>query len=125
MSNEDVIAIQQQIVAKERAKRIAHERAMTRDIRSQMARSGWYQPDGDQPNPEYREYPKLIYLANDNRVVVNSRAEENVLLGKTEEPAKEATVDIEQLAAIEQAEPVRQKRKYTKRAQAPLPANLE
>ena len=55
-------------------------------------------------------------------VIVNSKQEHDALLGIKAEPAKKVTVDI---AALAQPEAVPVKRKYTKRAAIPLPANLE
>lgn len=123
MAEDDVISIQNQLVAKERAKRIAQENALKRDIRSQIAKGGGYNPDGDYPSTDYREFPKLIYRDGKPPVVVHSRKEEQELTGQKPEPAKPVTVDTNELAAVEQ---VSTKRKYTKRqAPAPLPQNLE
>ena len=123
MADDDVIGIQQQLVAKERAKRIAQENALKRDIRSQIAKGGGYNPDGDYPSTDYREYPKMIYRDGKPPVIVKSRKEEQDLTGHQPEPAKEATVDTSLIAAVDE---VRPKRKYTKRqAPAPLPQNLE
>jgi hypothetical protein len=120
---EDAIAIQQALVSRERAKQLAKLEALKRDIRSQIAKGGGYNPEGDHPSTDYREYPKIINRPNQPAVVVHNRGEETQLLGHAHPPAKPVAVEINEIAAVEQ---VRVKRKYTKRqTPAPLPQNLD
>ena len=122
MSELDNAILAQNIeVAKHRA---AHEKRILRnlkDIRGEIAQGAHYNPKDDPPY-EYQPYPKCVRREGLPDVVVNSKEEHDSLLGVKAEPAKKVTVDI---AALEKPEVVQVKRKYTKRAVAPLPANLD
>ena len=120
---ENAIEEQHRQVAKHKK---AHEKRMlrnTKDIRDEIAHGAHYEPKDD-PIYEYVEYPKYVTLKNnDQQIIVHSKAEENAALGIKSEPAKVAMVDVAALAHVEQSAPA--KRKYTKRAAAPLPATLD
>jgi hypothetical protein len=99
---------------------------MLRDIRDHMPtpRKGSY------PDYEYRPYPRMMKdekgkpfkNPDGSCVIVDSKAEENYFLGKTEEVVKAPVVAINPVEALTvKAESEVQKRKYTKRA---LPADL-
>ena len=98
---------------------------MLRDIRDHMPtpRKGSY------PDYEYRPYPRMMKDAkgkpfknpDGSCVIVESKAEENEFLGKTEEVVKASTVAINPVEALTQPTEAPAKRKYTKRA---LPADL-
>lgn len=121
---DDVIAIQNAIVAKERAKRIAKEQALRRDVRSVIAQGAGYNPMGDIPNPEYVEYPKMLYV-DGKQVIVQSRAEENVLLGKEEEPAKVMEIDMSSVPAAEVVQTQKRRGRPPKQQAQSLPPNLD
>ena len=118
---DNAIAVQHAEVAKHKA---AHEKRLlrnTKDIRDEIAHGAHYEPKDD-PIYQYVPYPKWVTPEGGEPVIVNSKQEHDALLGIKAEPAKKVTVDI---AALAQPEAVPVKRKYTKRAAIPLPANLE
>ena len=125
--NDDFLEIQRQLVNAERAKAMAKAAKLKKDIRSQIARAGWYNPEND-PVYEYHEYPKWIDLpeldekGGHKRMIVQNADEEARFLGVKPKPAKSVSVDITQL---QQVEPMRVKRKYTKKVVQPLPPNLD
>ena len=118
---DDVLAIQRALVDRERAKQMAKANMLKRDIRGQIARSGQYNPDSD-PQYVFHEYPKAVRLPNGTTATAFNKAEENFMIKHVDEPPKEVTVDIANLA---QPEAPREKRKYTKKASVELPANLD
>lgn len=129
MSDEDFVSIQRELVARERAKEMVKQGRLKRDVRSQMSRSGWYNPEGDglPDGWEPQLYPTWVHLkqadGSTRSVIANNKQEHDELLGRKPEAAKPATVDV---AALAMPQEVKQKRKYTKRsAPAPLPQNLE
>lgn len=127
MANENIAAIQQQIVAGERAKQIAHQRQLAKDIRSEIARSGWYEPKND-PEYNYVPFPRWVEVwGGDGKkkdVLVQNAEEEKQVLGVKTEPAKAVTVDTNQLEKIVQAAPAKRGRPPKAKA-APLPPTLE
>ena len=122
---DDILDIQRALVNHERAKQIATQQKLAKDIRSQIARSGQYNPESD-PVYEYVEFPKWARITIDGKLIekiVNTKSEENEFLGIKEAPAKQATVDI---AALAQPEIAKAKRgRPPKAASIDLPANLE
>ena len=125
---DNVLEIQRQLVAGERAKRIAEERRNKIDIRKRIARSGWYNPENDDPSTDnHTEYPKWIFpngVGKEGRIVQN-RDEEHKAMGTKPAPAKSVSVDIADLGQ-QQPVPVAAKRGRPSKAKAvELPANLE
>ena len=123
MSNEDILQIQRGMVALERAKQIDKQNKLAKDIRSQIARNGFYNPEAD-PIYEYREFPKWITCPDGRKLIVNNKAEEAEHLGIKVEPAKTVTVDTNKLEGVTQAAPAKRGRPK-KVAVAPLPPNLD
>ena len=128
MASDSVLDIQREIVSLERAKRIAEERRNAVDIRKRIARSGWYNPETDNPDTSHHtEYPKWVYpkgAGTEGRIVQN-RDEEHKVMGTTPAPAKSVAVDIADLGQ-QQSVPVAAKRGRPPKAKAvELPANLE
>jgi hypothetical protein len=99
------------------------QRKLQKDMRPMIARSGFYNPDGDK-DYEYQRYPFIIRIDGKEVGIANNEAEEKAMLGVKQEPAKIAEVDISKLAHVAE-EPKREKRKYTKRETVKLPDNLE
>lgn len=124
MANDDVIQIQREIADKYRAEAMAKKERMKKDIRSQIARSGWYNPDND-PAYVFVEYPKYVRDASGKELgIARNQDEELALLGKKIEAAKAVSVDLAKIAGPQIQQPA--KRKYTRKSQAaPLPAPLE
>ena|ERR1039458_6343552 len=117
----DVLEIQRMIVNAEKAKQLARQRQLQRDIRPMIAKSGQYNPDADVPY-EYQRYPLLVKVG-DKEIKVYSEAEEKYALGIKVEPAKKVDVDITNLV---QPTEVHVKRKYTKKdVPVALPADLK
>ena len=128
MASDNVLDIQREIVSLERAKRIAEERRNAVDIRKRIARSGWYNPETDNPDTSHHtEYPKWVYPkgAGEEGRIVQNRDEEHRLMGTKPAPAKSVAVDIADLGQ-QQSVPVAAKRGRPSKAKAvELPANLE
>lgn len=120
---DDAISIQRDIVAAERAKRIAMQNALKSDIRSQIARAPDYKPDGDFPQTTVKLYPTWVHLPDGKSVIANNRYEHERLLGKEKiEPAKIETVNVADLVA---AEAPKKRGRPAKVKDLPLPDNLE
>ena len=128
MASDDVLNIQREIVSLERAKRIAEERRNGIDIRKRIARSGWYNPENDDPDmSRHTEYPKWVYPegAGTTGLIIQTRDEEHKVMGTTPKPAKPVSVDIADLGE-QQPVPVQAKRGRPPKAKAAeLPANLD
>ena len=125
MSNENILNIQREIVAGERAKQIAQEQRLKKDIRGQIARNGFYNPDND-PVYQYVPFPRWVEVWDEGKkkeVLVHSEDEEAKVLGKQREPAKVATVDTNELEKIVTVVPKRGRPK--KQAIEPLPPTIE
>ena len=128
MASDNALEIQREIVNAERAKRIAEERRNKIDIRKRIARSGWYNPEGDDPDTSHHtEYPKWVYPdgAGTDGLIVQNRDEEHKVMGTKPVPAKPVTVDIADLGQ-QQPVPVQARRGRPPKAKAAeLPANLD
>lgn len=125
---DEVTQIQDALVAKARAEKIAHQNSLKRDIRSQIARSGWYKsPEGDHPNPEYQEFPKLVYLdeARTKYVLVHNSDEEDQVLNRkeTRSPPKAQAVNINELVKADSA-PEKRRGRPPKAKPQDLPPDL-
>ena len=121
MANDDIIQIQRELADKYRAQQMAQQQRLKKDIRSQIAKAGHYNPDND-PVYEYREYPKYV-MVNGVQKVANSRDEEDYFLGKEMTPPKKATVDIADLGQQQPVEVVKAKRGRPAKV-LPLPESL-
>ena len=119
---DNVLNIQRNIVALERAKQIAHQAKMKRDVRSQIARGGWYNPDADQPYT-YQEYPKTV-RKDGREIIVKNAVEERRILGLNDPLPKTVEVDVAGLVKDQQTAPVVAKRGRPKKVALDLPANL-
>ena len=123
MANENILEIQRDLVAMERAKAIAKADRLKKDIRSQIARNGFYNPEAD-PIYEYREFPKWITRPDGQKLIVNNKAEEAEHLGIKAEPARAVTIDTNQLEGVVQTAPAKRGRPK-KVVPAPLPPDLD
>jgi nicotinamide mononucleotide (NMN) deamidase PncC len=121
MAEADFLEIQRALVNHEKAKFLAKQARLQKDVRSQIARSGFYQPDND-PVYEFQPFPETVKVG-DTEIIVFSQEEKDKVLGIKAEPAKKVDVDITQLVQEQTAVPV--KRKYTKRVVMALPADLK
>lgn len=119
----DAVGLQRAIVEAHRRKQIAIQEQLTRDIRGQIARAYGYNPDGDFPSTNLKPYPTFVKLPDGKTAIAKNKYEHDQILGRQPEPAKVATVDISQLAAI--SEPAKRRGRPPKDKPAPLPANLE
>ena len=119
---DNVLAIQRNIVALERAKQIAHQQKMKRDIRSQIARSGQYNPESDPPYV-FQPYPKTV--RKDGRdIIVKNAVEERHVLGLNDAPAKTVEVDVAGLMKDQEVPVVAKPRGRPKKIIQELPPNL-
>jgi hypothetical protein len=103
---------------------IEAQKKLAKDIRPMIARSGMYNPEAD-PEYVFQPFPETVKLPGGREVIVNNQEEKDAVLKVTPLKAKAVDVDVATLVTKQQAEPPRQKRKYTKRASTDLPANLE
>ena len=121
MANEDVIAIQRDLADKFRAQEMAKQQRLKKDVRSQIAKAGHYNPDND-PVYEFHEFPKYV-LVNGVQKVAHTKEEEDYYLGKEMAPPKKATVDIADLGQQQTVEVAKPKRGRPAKA-LPLPESL-
>ena len=123
MAEGDFLEIQRAIVNHERAKFLEKQKRLQKDIRSQIARSGFYNPDVD-PTYEFHPFPETIKLKNGHEVIVYTQEEKDHLLGVKTEPPKKYDVDITNLT--QEAAPVAVKRgRPPKVKPLDLPADLK
>jgi hypothetical protein len=98
-----------------------YQERLKRDIRPNIVRANGYNPERDFGAEPFvpKPYPAWVHFKDGrSSVIVQSKEEHDALLGRKSEPVN--------IAHLAQAEPVRVKRKYTKRvAPQELPKNLD
>lgn len=122
--SDDILEQQRQLVQKYQLLKMKKLERNKRDIRDEIATGAHYNPKDDTAY-EYVPYPRWIHREGLPSVIVNSQQEEDALRGVKAEPAKAVSVDVKALVKAQTPEAPREKRKYTRKVEAPLPANLE
>lgn len=94
---ENILEIQRNLVAKEKAKQIIQNEKLRKDVRPQIARANGYNPEDQYKDWEHKPYPTWVKLPNGDSVIANNKTEHDALLGTKHVKAESVSVNIETL----------------------------